>query len=224
MAYSDEQLVPLSALQHVLFCERQCALIHVAQVWSENALTAQGRILHERADTPGIESRGDLRVVRGLPIRSASLGVSGKADVVELVRNDSGTQVPGQSGRWLPSPVEYKRGRPKRDACDEVQLCAQAICLEQMLGCPPIPEAALYYGETRHRHSVPLTPALRETVRRAALRVHEIIDRGELPRALREKKCEKCSLLELCLPPSRRRSAAAWMTRTVDTMLGEDTL
>src|SRR5579859_4686917 len=146
--YSEEDLLPISALQHLAFCERQWALIHLEGVWAENQLTAEGRVIHDRAHEPGTESRGDVRVSRGLRLRSLRLGLSGIADVVEFHRCGrrgdtsgkglvaSGVALPSVSGSWAPFPVEYKRGRPKSGPFDEIQLCAQALCLEEMLGVP----------------------------------------------------------------------------------------
>src|SRR4051812_27370601 len=154
-----DDLLPLSALQHLVFCERQFALIHVEGLWAENALTISGRQLHERADLPG-EARGaSVRVARALPLRCDRLRLAGKADIVEFHREvaDDGTAL------WRPFPVEYKRGRPKPGGADEVQLCAQAVCLEEMLGVA-VPFGALFYGKTRRRKPVEFTPGLRERV------------------------------------------------------------
>jgi len=141
MTYTEDDLIPISALQHFVFCERQCALIHIEQAWTENRLTAEGRLLHERVHDQGGESRAGVRIERGLPLRSLRLGLVGVADVVEFH--------PLSEGGWRPFPVEYKRGKPKRNACDEIQVCAQALCLEEMLGVR-IPAGALFYGKT-HR-------------------------------------------------------------------------
>ena len=188
---SEDDLVMVSALQHYLFCPRQCALIHVEQQWLENRLTAEGRILHERVHTSGRESRRTLRVEFDVPIRSLRLGLVGRADVVEFHRS--------ADGAWLPLPVEYKRGRPKRDDSDRVQLCAQALCLEEMLACS-IPEGALYYGEKRRRTSVVLTNELRELVRSTAADVHALLAAGRTPPPRRGPHCAHCSCLPLCLP------------------------
>jgi CRISPR-associated exonuclease Cas4 len=196
MNYTEEDLIPLSAVQHVMFCERQCALIHVEQVWDENLFTAEGRIMHERVDERGQESRGDVKIERGLPLRSLRLGLIGKADVVEFQRTESGT--------WQPFPIEYKRGKPKPDDCDKVQLCAQAMCLEEMLGLE-IPCGALYYGKTRHRMNVTFDRALREETEKAAGKAREMIRKGVTPRAVYTKKCKSCSLLEQCMPRLARK-------------------
>ena len=145
MSYTEDDLLPLSGLQHLLFCERQCALIHIEQVWAENLLTTEGRIMHEKVDGPDRKSRGDIRIEYAMPLRSLRLGLIAKADVVEFHRTEG--------NNWLPFPVEYKHGRPKKDNIDKVQLCAQAMCLEEMLDAE-IPEGAIFYGKTRRRQDV----------------------------------------------------------------------
>lgn len=189
--YTEDDLLPLSALQHLLFCERQCALIHIEQVWSENLFTAEGRIMHERVDEGGRESRGKVRLAFGLLLRSLRLGLSGKADVVEFHRQ--------ANGDWLPFPVEHKRGRPKKADWDRVQLCAQAMCLEEMLNCS-IPAGALFYGKTRRRQDVVFDAGLRREVEETAARLHELVRSGKTPSAKYEKKCDSCSLVNLCMP------------------------
>jgi CRISPR-associated exonuclease Cas4 len=210
--YAEDELIPISALQHLLFCERQCALIHVERLWMENRLTVEGRHLHERADSGTAESRRTLRTERSLAIRSLRLGLAGRADVVEF--HDDG-------GVPRVVPVEYKRGRPKSHRADEVQLCAQALCLEEMLSAT-IESGALFYGTTRRRLVVAFDPELRALTERSAARVHAMIAAGETPRAVREPKCDSCSLLELCLPNAMRSgvSAAAYVQRALSRSLG----
>lgn len=210
MTFSEDSLLPISALQHLLFCERQCALIHLEQAWAENRLTAEGRILHDKVHDADAETRGDIRIVRGLRLRSLRLGVTGVADVVELHRDDAGVPVAELSGRWRVMPVEYKRGKPKPDVCDEVQLCAQAMCLEEMMNCA-IAEGALFYGTPRRRQIVALDPILRDITMRAALRLHELLESGVTPPAVHEKKCEQCSLSPVCLPQIAGVSAAGYL-------------
>jgi CRISPR-associated exonuclease Cas4 len=190
-----DDLLPLSGLQHLVFCERQFALIHVEGLWAENPLTISGRQLHERADLPGHSLGAAVRVARALPLCSDRLGLAGKADVVEFHREADVDAVI----LWRPFPVEYKRGRPKPGGADEVQLCAQAICLEEMLGLE-VPRGALFYGTTRRRKEVEFTPALRARVEAAARRCHELFDARITPRVARHKGCDRCSLLETCLP------------------------
>lgn len=204
--FSDDDLLPISALQHLVFCRRQWALIHLEGQWAENRLTVQGRHLHERAHKGGCESRGDVRITRGLRLCSYRLGLTGQADVVEFHRaagNDAsgvcGVSLPGVEGLWRPFPVEYKRGRPKGDDCDEVQLCAQALCLEEMLDTS-VPAGALFYGQPRRRHDVPFTETLRGRVESLAATLHDLTVAGATPPARYEKKCRNCSLANICMP------------------------
>jgi len=210
--YSEDDLLPLSALQHLMFCERQCALIHLEGVWDENRLTAEGRILHEKVHEGGDETRGDVRIARGLRLRSLRLGITGQADVVEFHRQADGS--------WQPFPVEYKRGRPKPDTCDEVQLCAQAFCLEEMLGAQ-IPEGAIFYGQPRRRHGAVFSAELRHQTEASAARLHDLLDSGLTPRAVYEKKCDNCSLKLSCLPEVAGRGKSA--KRYLGQMLHEET-
>lgn len=197
--FTEDELLPLSALQHLLFCERQCALIHIENQWSENRLTAEGRILHEKVHEADDEIRGETRIVRGLRLRSLRLGLAGQADVVEFYR---------QGGVWMPYPVEYKRGKPKPDSCDEVQLCAQAICVEEMTNTK-IPEGSIYYGRPRRRMSVSLGEILRKKTEDTAGRLHELIKTGLTPKADYQKKCDSCSLVDICLPKATTRNTSS---------------
>jgi CRISPR-associated exonuclease Cas4 len=197
MNYEIDDLIFLSALNHYIYCPRRCALIHIEQAWSENIFTAEGRIMHEKVDTANKESRGNVRIEYGVPMRSLRLGLIGKADVVEFHK---------QGDKWIPFPVEYKRGKPKMDDCDKVQLCAQAICLEEMLNVE-IPEGALFYGQTHHRHDVIFNKVLRLETEAAAKKVHALIEAGITPKAEYSKKCKKCSLLEICLPKMSRKAS-----------------
>ncbi len=213
--YAESELLLLSGLQHLAYCERQWALIHLEQTWTENRLTVEGRHLHERADKPGGKSRRDLRIVRGLAIHSLRLGLSGRADVVEFHRlasdssapspdngdePDSGVPLTGLRSRWQPFPVEYKRGKPKQGNCDRVQLCAQALCLEEMLSVS-IPIGAMFYGETRRRKDVIFEDALRAETERLAAKMHELFRAGVTPIVPYERRrCDHCSLYDRCLP------------------------
>ena len=197
--HTEDELIPISALQHLVFCPRQCALIHIEQVWTENVFTAEGRGLHEKVHETEAESRPGVRIVRGLRLRSLELGLVGQADVVEFHEDADGAAVPGLDGRYRAFPVEYKRGKPKIDACDEVQLCAQAMCLEEMLGAS-IPQGALFYGRPRRRQEVEFTETLRQQTRDTAGQLHELFRSRQTPKAAYSKKCESCSLLELCMP------------------------
>jgi CRISPR-associated exonuclease Cas4 len=189
--YNEDDLLMLSALQHLLFCPRQCALIHIEQLWEENRLTAEGRILHERVHTAARESRRKVKIEFDMPIRSLTLGLIGRADVVEFHLQVDGT--------WLPFPVEYKRGRPKKDDSDRVQLCAQAMCLEEMLD-EGVPEGALYYGKKKRRTGVIFDENLRKKVRRTSRVLHELLDSGKTPPPVYSRRCESCSFVETCLP------------------------
>jgi CRISPR-associated exonuclease Cas4 len=191
VTYPEDDLLPLSALQHYMFCPRQCALIHVEQIWEENRLTAEGRILHERVDAGGAEKRRDMKRVFGLPIRCLRLGLVGKADVVEFHRQ--------ADGRWTPYPVEHKRGRRKEEDWDRVQLCAQALCLEEMLGVS-VSEGALFYGKEQRREVVAIGDALRRETEEVAAAVHRMLSDGRTPPPEYAPKCDSCSLLQICLP------------------------
>lgn len=210
--YPADQWLSLSGIQHFVFCRRQWALIDIERVWADNRLTIEGSILHKRADDPFFtEKRKDVIIARSVPVSSATLGLAGICDVVEFTRlaEDAagGVELPGRQGRWQPAPVEYKRGRPKRDPCDEAQLCAQAMCLEEMLACA-IPRGDLYYGETRHREPVELGTELRDLVRKAAAEMHGYFERGYTPRVKPSKACASCSLQDLCLPELLERSGS----------------
>ena len=200
--YTDDELIPLSALQHLLFCERQCALIHQEQTWADNRLTVEGTRLHQRADSGQDEMRRDLVLVRGLPLRSARLGLSGRADVVEFRRigRGSGVALDGREGRWSPTPVEYKRGRPKRHRADEVQLCAQALCLEEMFEVR-VSSGGLFYGARRRRSEVVFNEELRRTTEEASARLHALLSIAAPPAPeYQPRKCDACSLVSVCLP------------------------
>ncbi len=225
---SDDELLPLSGLQHLAFCERQAALIHVEQIWRDNSLTLEGTWLHDRVDetAPRRECRGDLVIVRGLALRSARLGVSGRADVVEFHKagpsEDTGVRLENLDGLWRPFPVEYKRGKPKPGNADQVQLCAQAMCLEEMLDLS-LHEGALFYGRTQRRTPVTFDAELRAATEKVAERLHELFRSGTTPRAEREPKCTSCSLEPLCMPRAMtRRSSKRYLQRAVDEALEDN--
>ncbi len=236
MRYAEDDLLALSGVQHIVFCERQASLIYVERAWADNALTVDGSHRHAgvHEQSPRRERRGDLLIVRGLALRSLELGLAGVADVVEFHRTGErldkkgvpqGAELPNLPGFWVPFPVEYKRGRPKPHRADEVQLCAQALCLEEMLGVS-IAEGALFYGKEQRRVPVTLDDELRALTADAAFRLHRLLREGITPPAVREPKCERCSLLELCLPQAmtRRRSAQRFLTANLHRLLtsGED--
>jgi CRISPR-associated exonuclease Cas4 len=214
--FSEDDLLPLSGLQHLLFCERQWALIHIEQQWEENRLTQDGRVLHERVHESGTEARPDAIVARGLRVRSLRLGLAGEADVVEFQRAEAeradAIRLEGRAGWWLPFPVEYKRGRPKAEAWDEVQLCAQALCLEETFGVR-IAAGALFYGTKRRRTPVEFDAKLRGQTEDLARRMHEMYAARATPAAVYASKCEKCSLIERCMPKmsTRRRDVERYL-------------
>ncbi len=221
--YDEDELLPLSALQHLMFCERQCALIHVERAWIENQLTVEGTHFHEKVDGGSSESRPDLKILRSVHLHSRELGLIGKADTVELHRDEgegdgAGFRLVGSEVGWIPFPVEHKRGRPKSDQSDSVQLCAQAMCLEEVLGVP-VRRGALFYARTKRRQEIEFDRPLRTLVISAAKRLHEIVDQGLTPGASREPKCESCSLLPVCLP--RDEKAPRSVSSYIDKMLIE---
>lgn len=211
MRYPEADLVPLSALQHFMYCPRQCALIHLEQVWVESRLTAEGRLMHERVDSGGTEKRRDVKRVFGLPIRSLRIGLIGKADVVEFHRQEDSS--------WRPYPVEHKHGRRKKEDWDRVQLCAQALCLEEMLGTA-VPEGALYYGKEQRREVVHIGDELRRETEETAAAVHRLLATDRTPPPEYGTKCENCSLLEVCLPKELVRTGGS-VTRYLANSLRE---
>jgi len=198
--YSEEDTLPLSGIQHFAFCRRQWALIHIEQQWDENLLTTEGKILHENAHEGKLcEKRGEVIITRALDVASDSLGIRGTCDVVEFHETPDGVKLFGRKGKFLPLPVEYKRGRPKANDADALQLCAQAICLEEMLSCK-IERGYLYYGETRHREEVVFTAELRGAVERMVQEMHELFRREHTPKVKTGSFCRSCSLKDGCLP------------------------
>ncbi len=209
MEYNEESYLMLSGIQHFAFCRRQWALIHIENVWFENSRTAEGHILHKNVhEHYRSESRFDVVISRAMPIFSRELGLSGEYDAVEFRKTDNkdGVEIHGREGRYTVYPVEYKRGSPKGDMCDVLQLTAQAMCLEEMLCCE-IKEGALFYFETKHRTKVIFTPELRITVKSFAAEMHEYFERRYLPRSKRTKACNACSLKEYCMPKLEKLSA-----------------
>lgn len=198
--YSDEEFLNIAGIQHYNFCRRQWALIHIEKLWAENVLTIEGNIVHENAHNDNKrEKRGDIIITRGMEIRSNELGMNGICDVVEFHKHDKGIRIYSEEGRYLPIPVEYKKGKPKDILADKLQLCVQAICLEEMLVCD-IPYAYLYYDGIKHRETVELNEELRSQVKKHAKEMHALYVRQQTPRAKYDKKCKSCSLIELCLP------------------------
>ncbi|AOZ91809.1 CRISPR-associated protein Cas4 [Paenibacillus crassostreae] len=212
--YDASEFLLLSGIQHFEFCERQWALIHIEQEWEENVLTIEGSHLHEKADDPFIrEKRKDVLYVRGLPVHSSKLGLTGICDVVEFHKDPNGVPLQNEEGSYLPVPVEYKRGRPKKDQSDISQLVAQAICLEDMLYCK-VPRGELFYHETRRRVEVEITEDLKNNVRKIAQRMHEYYARRHTPRVKTGEHCQSCSLRHICLPELlTKESVARYMKR-----------
>ncbi len=206
--YTENEYLSLSALQHILFCKRQCAFIHIEQLWVENVFTAEGRVMHERVDKGDQVDRNRIRIEYALPLKSRTLGITGKADVVEFhLKSDSEKQ-------WVPFPVEYKRGKPKTNLSDKVQLCAQALCLEEMLGVT-VAKGALFYGKIRRRLNVAFDDELRMSTIKTSEELHEMITSRITPPPHYEKKCDTCSFVDLCMPKAigKNRKVSSWIRK-----------
>lgn len=198
--YEEDDYLMLSGLQHFAYCRRQWALIHIEQQWAENERTIDGQLFHKRAHDCGFtEKRGDLIITRGLSVKSATLGISGICDIVEFHKSEQGVTLFSFEGLWQPYPVEYKSGEPKTDNVDELQLCAQAMCLEEMLLCD-IPNGSLFYGQNRRRTYVEFTDKLRTQVKNMLSEMHDLWKKGYTPKVKAKKGCNACSLKEICLP------------------------
>ena len=222
MTYPEEEYLMLSGIQHFAFCRRQWALIHIEQQWEENLRTMDGNLMHERVHDDSIrEKRGDLIVTRAMAVSSPRLGLSGECDAVEFHREKNGIPVFGMEGTYRIVPVEYKRGSPKEDDCDVLQLTAQALCLEDMLCCE-IPEGYLYYGETHHRIRVTFDATLRERTEAVIREMHELYQRQYTPLVKRRKACNACSLREICLPGLEKTKPASAYLR--EMLHGEDAI
>lgn len=204
----EDSFIQLSALQHYLFCERQCYLVHREMIWQDNLFTTEGNIMHERADEQKLSASGsDTKTERALYACSRSLGLSGKADVVEFHKNGE---------KWIPFPVEYKRGKPKENRCDEVQLCAQALCLEEMLSAE-VGSGALFYGKTRHRTYVDFDEELRNLTREICEKVHSLLKQEKAPASnYSREKCDVCSLKTYCMPEICGKSAVKYIDEITD--------
>ena len=195
----DEYLL-LSGIQHFAFCRRQWALIHIEQQWRENLRTVEGERLHKKAhDGPLFERREDLLIVRALDVSSGELGIVGTCDMVEFQNDEAGIALIGRRGRFRPVPVEYKRGRPKCHNADMLQLCAQAMCLEESLVCE-VPKGYLFYGEPRHRTEVIFDSHLRTETRQTTEEMHQLYRRRHTPKVKPGSFCRSCSLVDICLP------------------------
>jgi CRISPR-associated exonuclease Cas4 len=225
--FNEEDFLPISLLQHLLFCPRRAALVHIEGIWSDNIFTALGQDMHERVHTTEVESRKDLRVTRGLLLRSLTLGVTGKSDVVEFHRLDElesnsasadlgAIKLKGVRGRWRAYPVEYKSGHLRHQVGHEIQLCAQAICIEEMLDTQ-VTEGSIYYGKTGRRLDLVFDSQLRSATETACHQLHTVLNSERTPPAKYEPKCAKCSLLDFCLPKvvSQNRSVKSYMDRII---------
>ena len=198
--YPEDDWLALSGLQHFAFCRRQWALTHIEQQWRDNYLTTAGSLEHDRAhDYSASEARGDLLIMRDLRVFSRRLGITGACDIVEFRQSDAGVPLQGRAGAWLPYPVEYKHGAPKQADADRLQLCAEAMCLEEMLACS-IPEGALFYQQTKHRERVRLDESLRDQIVTMSGEMHDLFTRGHTPNVKPSKSCRACSLRDICLP------------------------
>lgn len=206
--YPEDDWLALSGIQHYAFCKRQWALIHIEQLWQENARTTAGQLEHARVDDYGqSETRGDLLILRSLRVFSRKLGITGICDVVEFHRDHDGVELNGREGKWSAYPIEYKHGHAKAKDEDRLQLCAEVMCLEEMLACD-IPQAALFYRETKRREIVELDDALRDTVVGVTRQMHDLYSRGYTPKVKRTKSCNACSLKDLCLPELSKTPSA----------------
>lgn len=234
--FEEEELLPVSALQHLLFCPRRAALVFIEGIWDENRATAEGALAHERVHGAEPESRGEVRIARGLRIRSLQLGLTGQADVVEFHRLPdeaalqmasgklpAGVALEGGEGFWRPYPIEYKSGRLRHERGYEVQLCAQALCLEEMMSVR-INQGALFYGKTKRRLEIPFDEKLRMETEEAAQRLHRLVDSRRTPKARYERKCRECSLLSVCMPKVTgvQKDVAAYLQKAINPKEWED--
>lgn len=215
MENNDFDFLMLSGIKHFQFCRRRWALVHIEQLWNENALTLEGHYMHERVHDEGFtELRGSVLLSRAMPIRSETLHITGECDMVELHRDSNGIALHGRDGRWQVYPVEYKHGKPDERGADELQLCAQAMCLEEMF-VTNIPEGSIYYGELRRRKKVALTPELREKVQSALKEMYQLFKRGYTPKVKMTRACKNCSLSEYCMPQLSKNSSAAAYVKSI---------
>lgn len=221
--YTEDELLAISGLQHIAFCERQWALIHIEKQWNENLRTAEGRVMHERVHDPEYKAhKPGVIVIRSMVLRSFSLGLYGEADVMEFIKqaDGEGIHLPNRKGCYLPRPVEYKRGKSKKGDYDRLQLCAQAMCLEEMLECS-IEEADLFYGETRRREVVQLDEQLRGEVRTLSEHMHKLYQDGITPAPkMKLSVCKNCSMENICLPRMRmKRSVSEYWNEMLENKL-----
>ncbi|OLR65960.1 CRISPR-associated protein Cas4 [Anaerostipes sp. 992a] len=217
--YNEEEFLQLSGIQHFAFCRRQWALAYIEMQWQENVRTVEGKIFHENAHDAGLkEKRGDLLIIRAMPIHSREMGVSGECDVVEFRKSKQGIVLAGREGNYIVTPVEYKRGKPKTNDSDVLQVTAQALCLEEMLFCT-IPYGYIYYGETRHRMKVEFTNEIRDKVKSIFAEMHKYYDQQYTPKVKVSKKCNACSLKDICLPVLNKKKS---VSRYIENRLLEE--
>lgn len=215
---TDDDLLSISGIQHFVFCRRQWALIHIEQQWSENVLTVSGELMHQNAhDGTSTEKRGDVLISRGMPVKSRELGLTGVCDVVEFHKSSDGALLHGHKGLFRIIPVEYKHGKPKEDDCDVLQAAAQAMCLEEMF-CTTVDEIHLYYGKTRHRLKLPLNSDIRLQVRNISHEMHQYYRRRYTPNAKFSRRCNACSLKDICLPKAGKGNVKEYIRKA----LGDD--
>ena len=208
----EAEPIPISALQHAVYCLRQAALIHLERLWDDNRFTAEGDVLHAVADKGGKRLARGVRRVMALAVSSSRLGIAGVCDMVEF---------PREAGVEVPFPVEYKRGKPKLHRADEVQLCAQALCLEEMTG-QKVPAGALFYAETHRRVAVPFDDSLRALTEAVAADLCAVFASGQTPPpTLHKNRCHGCSLVELCRPQIYARPVLAWRAKVLRERLEE---
>ena len=220
MEYREEDFLMLSGIQHFAFCRRQWALIHIENQWVENYSTVSGNIVHKNAhDKKFKETRGDILITRGMSIFSNILGISGECDVVEFHENINGVNLYGKDKKHIPFPIEYKRGKPKEHNADILQLCAQAMCLEEMLCCE-ITNGALYYDEIKRRENVVFTDELREEVVKIFAEMHNLYKKGHTPKVKPKKNCNSCSLKGICVPKIMRpKLVIDYMTQSIEDII-----
>lgn len=214
--YDEDDFLQLSGIQHFAFCRRQWALAYIELQWKENVRTIEGHLLHEKAhDSTIVEKRGDLLISRAMPVHSRELGISGECDVVEFRKSEDGVSLYGREGLYQITPIEYKRGSPKQNDADVLQLTAQAMCLEEMLCCR-IPTGYLYYGETRHREKVDISDELRSRTRQIFEEMHQYYTKRYTPKVKRTKSCNACSLKDLCVPAlNGKKTAGAYIEKAL---------
>lgn len=219
MSYTEDEYLLLSGIQHFVFCRRQWALIHLEQQWADNLRTVDGEIMHRNVhDSDFNETRGDVITARAMAVSSSELGISGECDVVEFKKCKNGISIFGREGTYSVTPIEYKRGEPKEDDCDIMQLCAQGLCLEKMLCCE-IPFGYLFYGETRRRFKVEFTEDLRSRVKDVISEMHKLYRDKYTPKVKRTKACNACSLKNVCLPViCAKKSASEYISEMLEDL------